>query len=114
MTNTFVFYSKIFALLLGTSGALRHQFFHREPREDLDLDGLEIIKELAAEIIIVLLFLHYLRSRDKLYATSLTEMTQLFTKTATEGHDVAATLAEALSELRVEIARSNGKKDRNG
>ena len=77
------------------------------------MDAMEIIKELAAEIIIVLLFLHYLRSRDKLYAESLHSMTQLFTKTATEGHDVAGKLAEALSELRVEIARSNGRKDRD-
>ena len=78
------------------------------------MDALEIVKELAGEIVIVLLFLHYLRSRDKLYAASLTEMTQLFTTTATEGHDVATTLADALTELRIEIARSNGKKDVSG
>ncbi len=76
------------------------------------MDGLEIIKELAGEIVIVLLFLHYLRSRDKLYAGSLTEMTQLFTQTATEGHDVATKLAAALTELRVEIARKNETKDK--
>ncbi len=70
---------------------------------------LELVKELAGELIIVVLFLHYLHSRDKIYDKRLIDMTQLFTQTATEGHEVAAELAKALGDLRLEIARSGAK-----
>ena len=73
------------------------------------LELVEITKGLAGELIIVILFLWYLHSRDKIYDTRLMAMTKLFTDTAKEGHEVAGKLAEALGELRIEIARSNGK-----
>jgi len=64
---------------------------------------LGILKELAGELVIVVLFLHYLRSRDKTYDDRLGRMTELFTATAKEGHDVASKLGEALVELRTTI-----------
>ena len=74
------------------------------------LEVIELIKELAGELIIVVLFLHYLHSRDKIYDQRLMRMTELFTKTATEGHEVAGELAKTLGDLRIEIARSNDRK----
>lgn len=70
---------------------------------------LEMVPELAGDIIIVVLFLYYLRSRDKTYDERLGKMTQLFTDTATEGHEVAGQFGEAISELRIEIARRGSK-----
>ena len=69
------------------------------------VEMLEVVKELAGEVIIVILFIHYLKSRDRIYDERLSGMTQLFTDTAKEGHGVASELAAALGELRVEIAR---------
>lgn len=66
---------------------------------------IETFKGLAGEIVMVILFLYYLRSRDRTYDSRLGKMTDLFTKTATEGHEVAAKLGEALGDLKTEIAR---------
>ena len=76
---------------------------------DLWLEFAKQVPSLAVLATIVVLFLHYLQSRDKIYDERLMSMTQLFTKTATEGHEVAAELAKALGELRIEIARSNDR-----
>ncbi len=73
-------------------------------------------KGLATDIILVGIFIYYLISRDKLYAKSLEtrdkiydnrlgKMTELFTETAKEGHEVAGKLGETMSDLRAEIAR---------
>lgn len=81
---------------------------------------IEIIKDLAAEVIIVCVFLwhqfvrdrvymKHLDKRDETYDSRLGKMTDLFTETAKEGHLVAEKLGDALGELRVEIARGHTK-----
>jgi len=72
------------------------------------LELVQLAKELAGELIIVILFLHYLRSRDKIYDERLKDMTKLFTDTAREGHEVAGRLSDALGDLKVEMARRDG------
>ena len=69
------------------------------------LELVNLVKDLAGEIIIVILFLYYLRARDRTYDSRLAQMTDLFTNTAKEGHEVAGKLGETLSDLKVEIAR---------